>query len=75
MENPDGFPGSWVHFIRCWDEYDNGVRPTHLDEGKEDDGWMMISAHMVNPEFYEAIGTTMEYWSAFYMAPPFVVDW
>ena len=75
IENPDGRPGSWVHFICCWDEDNNGVRPRDLDEGIEDDGWMMIFAHTVYPEFYEAIGTTMESWTSFYMPPPSVVDW
>jgi hypothetical protein len=29
-----------------------------------DDGWMVTSRNMVCAEFYDAIGTTIEFWDA-----------
>ncbi len=45
------------------------------EEIGRDDGWMMIMASMINGDFYDAVGTTIEYWDAFYMPPPDVVNW
>ena len=35
-----------------------------------DEGWMQIAAHMVGPDFYDAIGDD---WYTFYTPPPRLV--
>jgi hypothetical protein len=83
--NGDFLDLSWVHLIRCDEELDFG-RPLEHKDGEldwslspipehEDDGWMMISVHMINGEFYASLGTAIEYWYAFYASPPSVVHY
>jgi hypothetical protein len=83
--NGEFLDSGWVHLIRCDEKLDFGRLLEHKDGELDrdlspvpehgDDGWMMISGHMINGEFYESLGTAIEYWDAFYESPPSVVHW
>ncbi|KFZ10641.1 hypothetical protein V502_08022 [Pseudogymnoascus sp. VKM F-4520 (FW-2644)] len=70
----DELDWGWVNLVRCWDQdLDLDWREEareHVDEENGDEGWMQIAAHMVGPDFYDAIGVRSEYWYAFYTPPP-----
>ncbi len=67
----------WVNLVRADEEMDFGRRPKEEEDVEEaeaeDEGWMMIAAHMLGPDFYDAIGQMPEGWYGFYSAPPGLV--
>ncbi|OBT60691.1 hypothetical protein VE03_09987 [Pseudogymnoascus sp. 23342-1-I1] len=67
----------WVNLVRCCDEdldLDRRERDReHVDEADGGEGWMMIAAHMVGPDFYDVMGQAPETWYAFYSPPPGLV--
>ncbi|KAH6637268.1 hypothetical protein F5144DRAFT_601940 [Chaetomium tenue] len=79
----DWLDSDWVQLIRCDEELDFDWPLDYKDEelhwgsdpdpGREDDGWMMIQPDLINGEFYDCIGTAIEYWDAYYAPPPDVV--
>ena len=74
--NPsDRWDVGWVNLVRADEEQDFGrdAKEEDVEEADDDQGWMMISAHMVGPDFYDAIGQMPENWYAFYSPPPGLV--
>ncbi|PGH29830.1 hypothetical protein GX50_07409 [[Emmonsia] crescens] len=68
--------GSWVHLVHADEDQDFGqnAKAEEDDEEEEDEGWIMIAADMIGPDFYDAIGPMPESWYAFYSpAPGFVL--
>ena len=66
----------WVNLVRADEEQDFGYHGEDAGESaksEEDEGWMMIAADMVGPDFYDAIGTLPENWYSFYSPPPRLV--
>ncbi|KFY18428.1 hypothetical protein V493_08623 [Pseudogymnoascus sp. VKM F-4281 (FW-2241)] len=73
----DSLDEGWVNLIRCRDgDLDLDWRQRekeNVDEEDGDEGWMMIAAHMVGPDFYDAIGRMPQDWYTFYTPPPGLV--
>ncbi|OBT69642.1 hypothetical protein VE03_00950 [Pseudogymnoascus sp. 23342-1-I1] len=73
----DIMDGGWVNLVRCSDrdlDLDQREREReNVDEADGDEGWMMIAADMVGPDFYDAIGPVPQDWYTFYTPPPGLV--
>lgn len=68
-----------VNIVRCG-EFDLGPEARegdreHVEVEDGDEGWMVIAAHMVGPDFYDSIGQLPQDWWAFYTPPPRLVYW
>jgi hypothetical protein len=66
----------WVSLVRADEEqdFDNGdINEGYEHDDDDDAGWIKISANMLGPDFYDAIGQMPENWYAFYSPPPAVV--
>lgn len=64
--NPsDPLDVGWVKIVQAEESTGN--------EDGEDEGWMLIAADMIGPDFYDAIGQMPESWYSFYMPPPALV--
>ncbi|KAL2374666.1 hypothetical protein RJ035_008307 [Blastomyces gilchristii] len=52
----DTLDGSWVHLVRAGDhDFDRSAKAEEdEDDGEvEDEGWMMIAAYTIGPDFYD----------------------
>ncbi|KLJ10526.1 hypothetical protein EMPG_14096 [Blastomyces silverae] len=69
----DFMDGSWVHLVRADDhDFDRSANAEEEDDDGEevDEGWIMIAADMIGPDFYDVIGPAPDDWYAFYSPPP-----
>jgi hypothetical protein len=69
----DAWDVGWVNLVRAEEEPDLGRDVKEDVKEVDDEGWMMISAQMVGPDFYDAIGQMPDNWYAFYSPPPGLV--
>ncbi|KAL8909497.1 MAG: hypothetical protein Q9207_000177 [Kuettlingeria erythrocarpa] len=58
----DRWDVGWVNLVRADEEQDFGrdAKKEDAEEADDEEGWMMISAHMLGPDFYDAIGQMPE---------------
>ncbi|PGH18382.1 hypothetical protein AJ79_00449 [Helicocarpus griseus UAMH5409] len=75
----DPFDSGWVNLVRADEDIDSSrnsaglIDETEHGEEDEDEGWMMIAAYMIGPDFYDAIDQWPDTWYAFYTPPPGLV--
>ncbi|OAT09935.1 hypothetical protein BDBG_05627 [Blastomyces gilchristii SLH14081] len=69
----DTLDGSWVHLVRAGDhDFDRSAKAEEdEDDGEvEDEGWMMIAAYTIGPDFYDVIGPEPEAWYKLFLLAP-----